>query len=93
MSDHTPGPWVFEDPKDLPHPMGMLAILAFKCGSMPQTSGCSIARDEMNANRALASAAPDMLAALKAVLPRLRAMGSSLEGQVSAAIAKAEGHS
>lgn len=91
MSKHTPGPWVFQA-----HDHWLPAVVI---GESVWHAGLVTGRErpgEHEANARLIAAAPDLLAALKALLPWVAAPPSdSAEAwrAAQAAIAKAEGES
>ena len=86
MSKHTPGPWQITRAKGLPH-----AIVAphHEIGTIPVAT-VVIANDH-EANAFVLGSAPEMLAALKAVLVHKPDCADSAWEQVEEAIAKAEG--
>lgn len=104
MSKHTPGPWRAYFHEDYP---GQMQIGAGEIGGsgdefdewcIAATFGSADGTENGEANASLIVAAPDMLAALKAVRSELDAMsGNWTEGmsnfaqQADVAIAKAEG--
>lgn len=91
MSKHTPGPWKLV--RDGQEPSDGWLLVQFREWSVysEPMHGDSIGTQESDAR--LIAAAPEMLAALKAVLPvmRRRHLAYSLVIAVEEAIAKAEG--
>lgn len=60
MTKHTPGPWVID--------CGSIAIGGQVCIPLERCGSDTMQSDELKANRALISAAPELLEALIAVL-------------------------
>lgn len=87
---HTPGPWIIRKAGELsmngePHPFDFVEVAI---GRFIVTEGRS--EQEANANTRLIAAAPDMLAALKAILDETGGIGGPFTA-ARAAIAKATG--
>ena len=100
MSKHTPGPWFITNP----HSMGTFYIESrIRPGILQEVASCGPTEnnDHREANARLIAAAPDLLAALQAVLDSLGALTKRHEllnymseqeaDSVFAAIAKALG--
>ena len=99
-SKHTPGEWMVSNWQRAvvaPSKLGLM-VAQITTGSVASTVGSSfIDEDEARANAILIAAAPDLLAALKAMLPEANRLDEHLRPSFEtceaarSAIAKAEG--
>lgn len=82
MSEHTPGPWTFES-----------GFIVSSAGRIADVGGVDASFDPetAEADGRLIAAAPDLLAALKAIDATVEGIPADVAAQMIAAIVKAEG--
>ena len=83
MSNHTPGPWAYENYG------GTVHVFLDNEGGTP--SICKLVGNDKDANARLIAAAPDLLEALERVKATGVFLGAIPQEMVDAAIAKAKG--
>ena len=95
MSAHTPGPWEFYGDNNYGGTVEIGPRLTVSVDRADRfDSSMAINREEMEANGRLIAAAPDLLAALEALCPKVLSGTSGMDEAIAAAesaIAKARG--